>query len=230
MRIMKYDRASNERNAIGALQFMAQSLHWFRLDDGVMGGQSETNHSVVVTTSNNNNNNNNKGIGVDGGTALVSASALAYLDFNGTINTEGGGFCSIRTNFDGGLSRGTNNTKNCIRIKFTGDGKTYKFLLSDGTRGFSTPSLQQDIPTTTSSGKEETLEISFDELQASLGPRPAPSHLQLDPATIKEIGFMLSLKLTDGSPNPVETFGEGIFPFSLKIHSIEYIIAESKEK
>eukprot|EP00751_Fragilariopsis_kerguelensis_P026839 CAMPEP_0170870982 /NCGR_PEP_ID=MMETSP0734-20130129/25496_1 /TAXON_ID=186038 /ORGANISM="Fragilariopsis kerguelensis, Strain L26-C5" /LENGTH=224 /DNA_ID=CAMNT_0011250083 /DNA_START=243 /DNA_END=920 /DNA_ORIENTATION=- len=222
---MKYDRASNERNAIGALQFMEQSLHWFRLDDGVMGGQSETNHSVVVTTS----NNNNEVEGGDGGTASASAAASAaaavYLDFNGTINTEGGGFCSIRTNFDGGLSRGTNNTKNCIRIKFTGDGKTYKFLLSDGTRGFSTPSWQQDIPTT-SSGKEEILDISFDELQASLGPRPAPSHLQLDPATMKEMGFMLSLKLTDGSPNPVETFGDGIFPFSLQIHSIEYIIGD----
>lgn len=222
MRIMKYDRGANERNAIGALQFLDQSLHWFRLDDGVMGGQSETTHSVVVTT---NNNNEGLGEGVDGGTAsTAAASAAAYLDFNGTINTEGGGFCSIRSNFNGGLSRGgIHNTNNCIRITFTGDGKTYKLLLSDGTRGFSTPSWQHDIPTTSSGTEEEIVDVCLNDLQASLGPRPAPSQLQFDPATIKEMGFMISLKLTDGSPNPVETFGEGIFPFSLKIHSIEYI-------
>ena len=37
MRMMKYDRAANERNAVGALNFVDHALHWYRLDDGVMG-------------------------------------------------------------------------------------------------------------------------------------------------------------------------------------------------
>lgn len=47
---------------------------------------------------------------------------------------------------------------------------------------------------------------------------------KLDVSEMKEMGFMLSLKLSHGRPNPVETFGEGIFSFSLQIQSIEPII------
>ena len=39
------------------------------------------------------------------------------------------------------------------------------------------------------------------------------------------MGFMLSLKLSNGSSNPVETFGSGIFPFSLTIRSIDIVSA-----
>jgi hypothetical protein len=86
--------------------------------------------------------------------------------------------------------------------------------VSDGTRGFSTASWHHDIVTV--EGKEQDLVISLDNLKASMGPRPAPSHLKLDGATIKEMGFMLSLKLSDGSPYPIETYGNGIFPFLSK--------------
>lgn len=37
---------------------------------------------------------------------------------------------------------------------------------------------------------------------------------------------MLSLKLSNGDPNPVETYGSGIFPFSLRIRSIEPVNAD----
>ena len=191
-RMMKYDQGANERAAINILHFQDQQLSWFRLDDGVMGGQSETLHSISK----------------EDGT----------LDFAGTINTNGGGFCSIRTNFSGFPENATG-----VRIRYTGDGKTYKLLLSDGTRGFSTPSWQADI-VTTKQNKEVTAEIPFDALKASMGPRRAPSNLQFDRSTIKEIGIMLSLKLSDGSPNPVETFGQGTFPFQIQIHSIEPVL------
>ena len=124
--MMTYDRAGNERNALPALNFLNQELRWFRLDDGVMGGQSETNH------------------------ATTGDEGSLTLDFCGTINTNGGGFCSIRADFDG-LPPETKG----IRLKYTGDGKTYKFLLSDGTRGFSTPSWQHDIVTSTDEKVEE---------------------------------------------------------------------------
>jgi hypothetical protein len=39
-----------------------------------------------------------------------------------------------------------------------------------------------------------------------------------------QIGLMLSLYLSDGRPNPKETFGEGVFPFSLHVKSIEPVM------
>lgn len=195
LRMMKYDRSANERSAICGLDFLDQELSWFRLDDGVMGGQSSTTHQKREDGS---------------------------LDFCGTINTNGGGFCSIRANFHG-LPENTT----AMRIRYSGDGKTYKFLLSDGTRGFSTPSWQHDIPTDPAN-KEQVVEIDLENLKASMGPRPAPLDMQLDADSIKEMGVMLSLKLSNGEPNPVETYGSGIFSFSLKIHSIEPITRETK--
>jgi NADH dehydrogenase [ubiquinone] 1 alpha subcomplex assembly factor 1 len=188
LRMMKYDRATNERSAIPVLNFLEQELSWFRLDDGVMGGQSSTSHQKHEDET---------------------------LDFGGTINTNGGGFCSIRANFQG-LPE---NTK-AIRIRYTGDGKTYKFLLSDGNRGFSMLTWQYDIPTDPSK-EEQIIEIDLQDLKASMGPRPVPSNTQFSTSSMNLMGIMLSLKLSDGEPNPVETFGSGIFPFSFKIHSIE---------
>eukprot|EP00980_Cylindrotheca_fusiformis_P001018 scaffold276_cov132-Cylindrotheca_fusiformis.AAC.13 len=193
VRMMKYDKSANEKSAIAALNFLDQDLSWFRLDDGVMGGQSLTDHQKSEDGS---------------------------LDFCGTINTSGGGFCSIRADFQG-LPENTT----AIRIRYSGDGKTYKFLLSDGTRGFSTPSWQHDIVTDPSK-KNQTTDIALKDLKASMGPRRAPSGMELDASSIKEVGVMLSLKLSNGEPNPIETFGSGIFPFSLKIHSIEPITSK----
>ena len=200
VRIMKYDRAANERNAIDALNFLDRkvSLKWYRLDDGVMGGQSETNHH---TTNN-------------------------VLHFDGEINTNGGGFCSIRATLEDRIPSNTS----AIRIQLQGDGKTYKFLLSDGSKSTfgpskRSPSWQADIPTT--AGKEEIVTIPLNTLKPSFGGPPAstkPDPGDFQVSEMKEIGFMLSLKLSDGSSNPVETFGEGIFPFSLKVKSIEPVV------
>jgi len=40
---------------------------------------------------------------------------------------------------------------------------------------------------------------------------------------MKQIGFMLSLKLSNGDANPVETFGEGKFDFRLEIHEMDLV-------
>jgi hypothetical protein len=205
LRIMKYDRAANERNSISSLNFVDQALSWYRLDDGVMGGQSETNHVC----------------GSDGS-----------LHFAGLINTNGGGFCSIRAPIPSGLPANTEK----IRLRFTGDGKTYKLLLSEGLKSWAGPSMrnpswQIDIPTK-NNGQEETVTVDLKTLKPSWGggPMSQPSgddkaKIKFNAADMKEIGVMLSLKLTDGSPNPKETFGEGIFPFSLKVRSIEPILS-----
>ena len=208
VRIMKYDRAENERNAIPALTMdllnqEAAQLKWHRLDDGVMGGQSESLHVCSQDGS---------------------------LHFKGQINTNGGGFCSIRSPLPQGLPENTT----AIRLRFKGDGKTYKFLLSDGNRSTfgpsrRSPSWQCDIPTK-KSGEIDEITIPFSSLKPSFGPRPVSSDTaKFDASSMGEIGVMLSLQLSDGSSNPVETFGTGIFPFSFEIFSIHPIVADQKE-
>jgi hypothetical protein len=199
VRIMKYDRATNERNAIGALHFLEQALSWHRLDDGVMGGQSATSHSYLE----------------DGA-----------LHFSGSINTSGGGFCSIRAPLTEGLPPNTE----AISLRLQGDGKTYKLTLTDGSKSMRNPSWQADIPTK-ADGKEETIAIPLASLKPSWGGGPMSqptaderAKVEFKAETMRQIGVMLSLNLSDGSPNPVETFGEGIFDFSLRIKSIQPIV------
>ena len=223
MRIMSYDRGANERNAIPGLTFLGQALKWHRLDDGVMGGQSETLHSFQSqdTTA----------------SADVDADAPQQpaLHFTGQINTNGGGFCSIRSP----IAMGTMpSTTAALRIRHVGDGKTYKFLMSDGNKSTfgpsrRSPSWQVDLPTS-KEGVEETSIVGLESFVPSVmgggGPRVVDRSgdddiKQLDPTQVSEMGFMLSLKLSNGQPNPVETYGSGIFPFSLKILSIEPVSA-----
>ena len=208
-----YDRALNEKNSLPALNFLGSNLSWHRLDDGVMGGRSETLHECI-----------------DG---------AGTLHFKGTINTEGGGFTSIRSPIsDSGLPK----DMEALRIKFRGDGKTYKVLLSDGKRStgapFSrSPSWQIDLPTNKSdnncdikNGEGDDFQevvLSLKDFQPSFGGGPSsrPSvdeikKCKLIASDMRQIGFMLSLRLSDGRPNPPETFGQGIFDFSLEIDSI----------
>lgn len=201
LRIMAYDRAANERNAIEGLKLLDKPLHWYRLDDGVMGGQSNTLHSFD-----------------------------SVLNFSGQINCNGGGFTSIRSAIPGGLSSDTTG----VRVTYVGDGKTYKVLFSDGNKSAfgpsrRSPSWQADLPT--KEGIEETTIISFESLTPSLQGGPITTDdAKLDPTQIQEMGFMLSLKLSSGKPNPVATFGSGVFPFSLKIKQIEPVSGECNSK
>jgi len=205
-RAMTYSISKNESKAIAVLEFGKDShpLSWFRLDDGVMGGKSETLHLAKDDT----------------------------LHFEGQINTNGGGFASIRAKVPPGIFAGDTTVKG-IRIRYRGDGKTYKVLMGNGERGgpFSrVPSWQADLPTEdkTESRKWDEATILFENLLPAFGGGRQPSEEEkkqytFDAAEVKEIGFMLSLRLSDGSPNPKETFGEGIFPFSLVIQSMAMV-------
>lgn len=87
------------------------------------------------------------------------------------------------------------------------------------------PSWQADLPTTTDRVEETTLE--FNAFKPSFGGRGA-SRNELDSYVfhaeqMRQLGFMLSLKLSNGDANPVETFGEGIFDFRLEIHDISFV-------
>jgi len=165
-------------------------LEWYRLDDGVMGGRSATNMDDLSSR----------------------------IHFHGTINTNGGGFASIRAKIESLSGLG-------IRLRYKGDGKTYKLILSDGTRNMESPTWQTDIPT---KAVWEERTFLFKDFKPAFGggPRRQPkdkSIYKFDVADMKDIGFMLSLKLSNGEPNPVETFGEGIFPFSLQVDKIQML-------
>ena len=201
-RMATYSIAKNQQNAVSILEFNGKPLSWFRLDDGVMGGSSET--------------------------TAASLAADGCLKFEGLINTNGGGFTSIRTKLpDGILTTETTGFK----IRYRGDGKTYKVLLSNGSRGgpFSrNPSWQADIPTKSKKEGDDSWDevlVPFESLVPSIGgastlSEDAKKEYTLDVTEMTELGLMLSLRLSDGSPNPKETFGEGIFPFLLEIQSI----------
>jgi len=204
-RILSYDRAGNVANAIPALEFSGQQLKWHRLDDGVMGGKSETIHHAS------------------------SNDGQEVLKFTGNINTNGGGFASIRAILPTSLS----DTK-YVTIKFKGDGKTYKMLLADGSDASGgpwakKPTWQADIPTEKRINDKESnyqeIKLSLEtDFKPSFGGKAVPKQdlekYSLDPSDIKMIGIMLSLVKSDGSPNPQETFGTGVFEFNLDISSI----------
>lgn len=209
MRAMSYDRAANESNSVVGLHLLDAQLRWHRLDDGVMGGQSET---ILTVTG--------------------EGPSTPELNFAGQINTDGGGFCSVRSPVPEGIIPADTTA---LRIGFLGDGKTYKILISDGTKSSfgpsrRSPSWQVDLPTTMADEGEvdevQTVVIPLDAFSASLQGGPVEVGGALDPASVREIGFMLSLKLSNGDPNPVETYGSGIFPFSLRIRSIEPVNAD----
>jgi len=201
-RMINYDRKGNVANAITSLQILDQELKWHRLDDGVMGGKSETLHE--------------------------SGNGGKVLRFCGTINTDGGGFTSVRAPIP---SPHLTDRTAALRVRYRGDGKTYKVLLSDG-GGMRSPSWQVDLPTmaATEDGDADAaceVDLPLEDFRPAFGPRSVSEKdrkkYKLVASEMRQLGFMLSLKLSDGSDNPVETFGEGIFDFSLEIESIEAV-------
>jgi len=72
-------------------------------------------------------------------------------------------------------------------------------------------------------GVDDTAIIRLDSLIPSLQGGPTKSDSKIDATKVEELGFKLSLKLSSGESNPIETFGSGVFPFSLKIRSIDAV-------
>lgn len=113
--------------------------------------------------------------------------------------------------------------------QYKGDGKTYKILLSEGNGAggpfAKSPSFQADLPTVFDEIQETYL--TFDSFVPSFGGRGASRNemesFVFESDKMKQIGLMLSLKLSNGDANPPETFGEGIFDFRLEIHDIEFV-------
>ena len=97
------------------------------------------------------------------------------------LDTRGGGFTSVRADFAGGLK------SDALRVRFRGDGKTYKVLLSNGQGGgpwSNNPSWQHDLPTKL--GEEQSVVLPLAKFVPSFGGSEREDVLAGSP-TIKDI-------------------------------------------
>ncbi len=131
-------------------------FQWYTVNDNVMGGRSKGRFDI----------------------------SQGKLTFSGEINTNGGGFASIRTaaeqldlaNYGG------------IRVRLRGDGRTYKFRLVGAEADVS---YMAEVPTR--SGEWQLVELLFSDCLPSWRGRRL-DRPPLEPAEINSIGFMLSDK------------------------------------
>lgn len=196
LRAMTYDRDSED--GVEALSIASTPLVWAHLDDGVMGGKSATN---------------------------LTAQDDKKLIFQGSIDTNACvGWASVRARLpEGGLPEYSES----LVVSYQGDGKTYKVLLMDAnhdSRGRKqSPLWEANLPTTKAQVETTTLPLdkfipSF--MARQLTPEERSQHT-LEPSQLTKIGIMLSSRLSDGSTNPVETYGKGTFGFSLRVDSLK---------
>jgi monofunctional biosynthetic peptidoglycan transglycosylase len=122
------------------------------------------------------------------------------LRFEGELSLENnGGFASVRRSIVDDLSESTG-----VRLEIRGDGRTYQFRLRQDDR-FDGIAWRAEF---TTSGDWQTIVLSFDQFIPVFRGRQVPDAGPVEPAAIRQIGFMLADK-TPGS-------------FSLEIRSIEF--------
>lgn len=150
------------------------SQEWRAVNDGVMGGLSS------------------------GGPNFEKG----HMTFAGIINTNGGGFSSVRTSAK--LGELANTKSLALRVK--SDGRAYRVTMrTNATYGWRRISFQAPI-NTQKIGEWETVEVSYDDLRASIFGRPIRG-ASFDKSEVVEIGLILS----DGQDGP----------FSLEVESIK---------
>jgi hypothetical protein len=120
-----------------------------------------------------------------------------------------------------------------LRLKIKGDGKTYKILLMDpnhSSRFNKTPLWEANLATKNGNNnveEDDTVVVPLaDFIPSFMARQLSPEEkakFSMNPSKMTEIGFMLSSRLADGTPNPVETFGKDVFDFSLFVSSLEAV-------
>lgn len=141
------------------------SQDWRVINDGVMGGLSS------------------------GGPLFENGHML----FEGIINTNGGGFSSIRKDIIAGQLKGAEGLS--LRVK--SDGRAYKVTMRTDARVRQRPvSFQINIPATPS-GEWTDVKAPFSAVKASIFGRPVTG-AKFDPAQIQEIGIIIA----DGTDGP----------------------------
>lgn len=141
------------------------SQMWRAVNDGVMGGRSSG------------------GPRFDGGVMI----------FEGVINTNGGGFSSLRA----GLARGVLSGQSAVKMRVKSDGRGYKLTLrSDAFYRGRNVAFQVPLPQTPA-GEWAEVTLPFSALRPSIFGRPL-SGPQFDPARARSIGIIIA----DGQDGP----------------------------
>lgn len=154
--------------------FDRTTADWFVVNDSVMGGRSE------------------------GGLATKDGS----LVFEGTINTDGGGFSSIRRQMTPGAMEGAT----AVRLTALGDSRSYRMIFKTAARHNGRPiSYQAEIPSDDGS-EAVTLDVSLSDMRTSVFGRDVPAP-PFDASDVEELGIIIA----DGKDGP----------FRLEIRSIE---------
>jgi len=154
---------------------------WYSINDNVMGGKS------LGTFSENND----------------------HLHFHGSINTNGGGFASIRKDISTHQFIGADR----IRLAVQSDGRAYSVQLQDASNQQQATSHRAPF-STSGADKYEVIDISLKDLVPTFRGRRIQSE-PLNTTTVRTIGIMLSDAI-DG-------------PFSLKLRWIEVCRIREKE-
>jgi hypothetical protein len=151
----------------------ALTAKWRPVNDGVMGGRSS------------------------GGPSFQNG----VMVFQGAINTNGGGFSSIRLPMKPGkLSEAAS-----LKLRVKSDGRAYKVTMRTNVRYRGRPvSFQGDIPAS-EVGEWRDVSVPFDNLRASLFGR-AVMGAEFDKTAIKEIGIIIA----DGIDGPFRLEVESI--------------------
>ena len=161
---------------------------WFRVNDVIMGGKSSSE------------------LGTDSEGRLV---------FSGTINTNGGGFASMRTSEACVVKVPADATS--IRLTVEGDGQLWKANLGlSHSLMDSNPTFSHDFLTT--KGAVTTHVLPLAEFAANKRGQKLPD-VKLDPSQVQYVGLILSLYTQEGEPNP--HFGDG--PFQIILHEFEFV-------
>lgn len=167
---------SSARGQAAMLDDFENDRGWRAVNDNVMGGRSLG--RVVVR---------------DG-----------RLQFEGSINTQGGGFASIRRTVEVGELVGAT----AVSLRLKGDGRQYRLTLRDNkqVRG-RTVSYQASFPTYPK-GQWQNVRIELEGLRASLFGQPVAAG-ELDLGSVWSIGIIIA----DGQDGP----------FSLHLERLEFL-------
>lgn len=116
-----------------------------------------------------------------------------HMIFSGIINTNGGGFSSVRAP----VQQGDLKTAGGLRLKVKSDGRAYKITFrTDARYGWRQISFQAPLPVTLN-GEWAEVSVSFDDLRASVFGRPIRG-AEFNKNKVEEIGIILA----DGRDGP----------------------------
>mmetsp|Transcript_107404 Transcript_107404/g.190196 ORF Transcript_107404/g.190196 Transcript_107404/m.190196 type:complete len:228 (+) Transcript_107404:66-749(+) len=172
---------------LAGISGQAKTLKWFVIDDQVMGGRSSS---------------------------AITPTAKGFIEFAGSINTNGGGFSSCRTLGDD-EPLGIAAEAKFIEVTAVADSRQYKLTLHTA------DSWQMSVPTwahdfrSEAPGQQQTWKLPLSDFTPSKQGRPVPGAV-LDPSKITGVGINLSLYTMHGKPNP--HFGDG--PFKITLESL----------